>query len=289
VTALLQDPRSGRVVELNWHPRGSMFAGPYRQGDEMDHFDFDLGIVSPKVLERAYRRLLRHGARATRFSPAATGGWAAMVRHPDGLWMRLGRSPPVGPRERYRLCHAMPRGGPTRIGATTTRSGGTGRSTGTCGPNPLPPSRGMQRTQGWPRPAFCPAGASRSRGAADDRGSGSNSRGPHPAAGGRPTADGADGRGRHGPSRLRLRGGLGPQAGEAIDPDWFESQRVDLLIVVAGRLRVDFERWREPSRVLGVGDVLVLPPRTKCRAYRWPRTSRRATVFLAVYPVGGRH
>lgn len=73
--------------------------------------------------------------------------------------------------------------------------------------------------------------------------------------------------------------------GEEIDPDWFLSRRVDILMVVQGRLRVEFSGGHSPTSVLGVGDVLVLPPGTKCRAYRWPRKSRRATVFLAAYPV----
>lgn len=29
---------------------------------------------------------------------------------------------------------------------------------------------------------------------------------------------------------------------------------------------------------------MVLPANTRCRAYRWPRDSRAATVFLAVCP-----
>lgn len=72
---------------------------------------------------------------------------------------------------------------------------------------------------------------------------------------------------------------------EVIDQNWFESPRVDLLMVVKGRLRVEFPGGNELPRILEVGDVIVLPPRTKCRAYRWPRTSRRGTVFIAVYPV----
>lgn len=70
---------------------------------------------------------------------------------------------------------------------------------------------------------------------------------------------------------------------EAIDPDWFVPDSVDVLVVLRGRLKVEF-RSRRPSCVLGPGDSLVLPPRTECRAYRWPRTSRGATIFLAVYP-----
>jgi len=76
--------------------------------------------------------------------------------------------------------------------------------------------------------------------------------------------------------------------GERVDPRWFSSPEVDLLIVVQGRLRVEFAEGPPAPRTLGVGDVLVLPPNVRCRAYRWPRTARRATVFLAVYPRKGR-
>jgi uncharacterized protein YjlB len=82
---------------------------------------------------------------------------------------------------------------------------------------------------------------------------------------------------------------------EVIDSKWFESSRIDVLVVVQGQLRVEFPLGVHATRTLRVGDVLVLPARTKCRGYRWPRTSRRATVFLAIYPIGrdrsrfGRH
>jgi hypothetical protein len=73
--------------------------------------------------------------------------------------------------------------------------------------------------------------------------------------------------------------------GESIDPDWFSYPEVDLLMVVQGKLRVEFADAGQRPRVLGVGKVLVLPPGSKCRAFRWPRSARRPTVFLAVYPV----
>ncbi|HXY46469.1 MAG TPA: hypothetical protein VEK13_01035 [Thermoplasmata archaeon] len=73
--------------------------------------------------------------------------------------------------------------------------------------------------------------------------------------------------------------------GEEVDSHWFSQPMVDVLVVLQGRLRVEFARHRSPQ-VLGPGDVLVLPPGTKCRAYRWPRSSRRATIFVAIYPVG---
>lgn len=91
--ALLEDPRSRRVVELNWYPRGSLFFGPYRPGDALDHLDFTIGAASVEELERAYRRLLRFGAKPTRWKPATTAGWMASVRDPDGVWITLGRRP----------------------------------------------------------------------------------------------------------------------------------------------------------------------------------------------------
>jgi hypothetical protein len=75
---------------------------------------------------------------------------------------------------------------------------------------------------------------------------------------------------------------------EAIDRRWFELATVDLLLVFQGSLRVDFEDTRFPSRTLRKGDFLVLPPSTRCRAYRWPRSARGPTVFLAVYPAPSR-
>ena len=72
---------------------------------------------------------------------------------------------------------------------------------------------------------------------------------------------------------------------EAIDEDWFCSGDVDLLLVVQGRLKVEFEAAGLADRVLSVGDVLVLPPGERCRAYRWPREAEAATVFVAAYPV----
>ncbi len=72
---------------------------------------------------------------------------------------------------------------------------------------------------------------------------------------------------------------------EGIDPEWFSQPMVDLILVVQGKLRVEFEHSDLSACVLESGDLLVLPPDTRCRAYRWPRDAAGATVFLAVYPV----
>jgi quercetin dioxygenase-like cupin family protein len=72
--------------------------------------------------------------------------------------------------------------------------------------------------------------------------------------------------------------------GEEIDPGWFTQSKVDLILVVQGELRVEFERLDLSPRVLSPGEMLVLPANTRCRAYRWPREAKKATIFLAVYP-----
>lgn len=93
MTARLKDPASRRVLELNRYPRKSMFSERYRKGSELDRLDVSVGSSSPATLERAYRRLLRNGGRSTRLSPTSSGGWAAVVKDPDGIRIRLGRSP----------------------------------------------------------------------------------------------------------------------------------------------------------------------------------------------------
>jgi hypothetical protein len=69
---------------------------------------------------------------------------------------------------------------------------------------------------------------------------------------------------------------------EDIDPGWFSQPDTDVLCVVAGQLRVEFKAEPGTAMTLRPGDVLVLPPDTACRAYRWPRDSKQAAVFLAV-------
>jgi len=72
---------------------------------------------------------------------------------------------------------------------------------------------------------------------------------------------------------------------EVIDTEWFSMPSVDVLIILQGQLRVEFEQKQLASMDLGPGDLLVLPPHMRCKAYRWPRDQQEATIFLAVYPV----
>lgn len=72
--------------------------------------------------------------------------------------------------------------------------------------------------------------------------------------------------------------------GEPVDEHWFCSHDPDVILVVQGQLRFEFENPGEPDRVLGVGDVLTLPAQTRCRAYSWPRHAGQPAVFVAAYP-----
>jgi catechol 2,3-dioxygenase-like lactoylglutathione lyase family enzyme len=90
---LLRDPRSRREIELNWYPKGSIFYRGYRTGDALDHLDFTLGVASRASLDRVHRRLLRNGARATKYTPTRTEGWSTHVLDPDGVWITVGRRP----------------------------------------------------------------------------------------------------------------------------------------------------------------------------------------------------
>ena len=48
--------------------------------------------------------------------------------------------------------------------------------------------------------------------------------------------------------------------GEPVDQNWFRADDVDLILVIQGQLRFEFQSPVLPGRVLGVGEVIVLPP-----------------------------
>jgi hypothetical protein len=73
---------------------------------------------------------------------------------------------------------------------------------------------------------------------------------------------------------------------EPIDEGWFSPDSVDLILVLQGQLKFEFEAPDLADRVLSAGEVVVLPAGERCRAYRWPRDAREATVFVAAYPAG---
>jgi quercetin dioxygenase-like cupin family protein len=71
---------------------------------------------------------------------------------------------------------------------------------------------------------------------------------------------------------------------EAIDPDWYSQPQLDVLFVVRGTLRVEFAHDPSAVQTLTEGQLIVIPPSTKCRAYRWPRDAVEPTIFLAITP-----
>ena len=73
---------------------------------------------------------------------------------------------------------------------------------------------------------------------------------------------------------------------EPIDENWLSLDEIDLILVVQGQLKFEFESPSQPDRVLSAGEVLVLPAGQRCRAYRWPRDAGEATVVVAAYPTG---
>jgi len=75
--------------------------------------------------------------------------------------------------------------------------------------------------------------------------------------------------------------------GEPVDDSWFRMKAVDLIMVLQGKLKFEFESPDQDDRVLGAGELLVLPAEARCRAYRWPRDASEATIFLAAYPTFG--
>jgi uncharacterized protein len=72
--------------------------------------------------------------------------------------------------------------------------------------------------------------------------------------------------------------------GEPVDDSWFRMKAVDLIMVLQGQVKFEFESPDQDDRVLGPGELLVLPAEARCRAYRWPRDASQATIFLAAYP-----
>lgn len=70
---------------------------------------------------------------------------------------------------------------------------------------------------------------------------------------------------------------------EEVDPQWFSQGTVDLILVLQGQMRVEFAATELTEVTMQPGEVLVLPPDTACRAYRWPREATEATIFFAAY------
>ena len=80
--ANLRSPDGKHKLELNWYAPDSPVAGPFREGDELDHLGFAVDDF-----EAALRRLEAAGYRPA-LGPFHEGGWhIAFVPVVEGIWL----------------------------------------------------------------------------------------------------------------------------------------------------------------------------------------------------------
>ncbi len=82
--AALKSEDSENVLEINWYGEGSPVAGPYKEGDELDHLAFgveDLDAALKYLESEGYPMVL--GPIESKHSR-----WA-YVKDPDGIWVEL--------------------------------------------------------------------------------------------------------------------------------------------------------------------------------------------------------
>ena len=82
--AYFESEGSDHSIEANWYASDSPIAGPYREGDELDHLAFQVDSLEAALAylsERGYPKVL-----GPIESPAAR--WA-YVNDPDGLWIEV--------------------------------------------------------------------------------------------------------------------------------------------------------------------------------------------------------
>ena len=77
-------------LELNWYADDSPVAGPYREGDELDHLGFEVEDLN-EALER-----LKEDGYTPKHGPFHGGGWhVAFVPVVDGLWLDVFHRSPL--------------------------------------------------------------------------------------------------------------------------------------------------------------------------------------------------
>lgn len=84
--AMLEDPRTGQLLELNWYAADSPVARPYpdQEGEELDHLGFRVPDVAAAVA------FLEEQGFAPVQGPALDDGYViAFVKDPDGIWIEL--------------------------------------------------------------------------------------------------------------------------------------------------------------------------------------------------------
>lgn len=81
--AALASEGKEHVLELNWYAEDSPYAGPYREGEELDHLAFqvdDLDRAIAHLEEQGYPEALRR--------ESEDGIWT-YVKDPDGIYVEL--------------------------------------------------------------------------------------------------------------------------------------------------------------------------------------------------------
>ncbi|MEE9236864.1 MAG: VOC family protein [Thermoplasmata archaeon] len=77
--AMLRDPQSGQMLELNWYPKGE-----YREGDELDHLGFEVDDAE------AFLKKLEEAGCEVAYPLEERGSWLyACVADPDGIWIEI--------------------------------------------------------------------------------------------------------------------------------------------------------------------------------------------------------
>jgi len=75
-------------LELNWYADGSPVAGPFREGEELDHLGFQVNAFN-KALDQ-----LKDAGYPVVLGPHHAGGWSvAFVKAFDGLWLDIFKMP----------------------------------------------------------------------------------------------------------------------------------------------------------------------------------------------------
>lgn len=89
VLAVLGTKESPHVLELNWYADDSLVAGPYREGEELDHLAFRVDD-----LDAALKYLEDAGHPRVPGRRRSQGAEWAYVKDPNGVWIELFRSLP---------------------------------------------------------------------------------------------------------------------------------------------------------------------------------------------------
>lgn len=80
--ANLRSKEGGPRIELNWYANDSPVAGPYREGDELDHLGFlvdDFDLAVKKLTDAGY---------PIQIGPIKSGGWTfGFFEVIDGIWL----------------------------------------------------------------------------------------------------------------------------------------------------------------------------------------------------------